>query len=113
MCEYEIENDNSSSSSGSKGSWNNYTTQFPDFICDDGYLKELENDEVVHTVRKIFSQTENKQLDKTLLDFAFHEYELIPRKGSLEDPYETSISWVFDSTYMLNVEGCLTYRDKS
>ncbi|CAG87860.2 DEHA2E07348p [Debaryomyces hansenii CBS767] len=87
VCEYEIENDNSSSSSGSKGSSNNYTTQFPDFICDDGYLKELENDEVVHTVRKIFSQTENKQLDKTLLDFAFHEYESIPRKGLLEDPY--------------------------
>ena len=48
----------SSSSSGSKGSWNNYTKQFPDFKCDDGYLKELENDEVVHTVRKIFSQTD-------------------------------------------------------
>ena len=36
-------------------------------------LKRLENDEVVHTVRKIFIQTVCKQLDKTLLDFAFHE----------------------------------------
>ena len=71
MCEYEIENMGRYSSSNNKGSSNNYSKQFPDFICDDGYLKELENDEVAHTVRKIFSRTENKQLGKTLTRFCF------------------------------------------
>ena len=88
MCEYEIENMGRYSSSNNKGSSNNYSKQFPDFKCDDGYLKELENDEVAHIVREIFSRTDNKQLGKTLIGFAFHEYELIPREGTLEGSFK-------------------------
>ncbi|CAG86203.2 DEHA2C10340p [Debaryomyces hansenii CBS767] len=88
MCEYEIENIGRYSSSNNKGSSNKYSKQFPDFKCDDGYLKELEMDEVAHIVREIFSRTDNRRLGKTLIEFAFRKHELIPRIGTLEGQYK-------------------------
>ena len=88
MCEYEIENMGRYSSSNNKGSSNNYSKQFPDFKCDDDYLKELENNEVAHIVREIFGRTENRLLGKTLIEFAFRKHELIPRDGTLEGSFK-------------------------
>ncbi|CUM50395.1 unnamed protein product, partial [Debaryomyces tyrocola] len=88
MCEYEIENMNNFSSSGSKGSSNNYIKQFPYFRCGNNYLTEMGDDEVAIIVREIFLRMEDINLADALTGFAFHEYELIPRGGSLEDPYK-------------------------
>ena len=88
MCEYEIENKSNSSSSGNKGSSNNYIKQFPYFRCGNNYLTEMGDDEVAITIREIFLRMEDNNLADALIGFAFHEYELIPRGGSLEDPYK-------------------------
>ncbi|CUM50396.1 unnamed protein product, partial [Debaryomyces tyrocola] len=88
MCEYEIENTGNSSSSGNKGSSNNYIKQFPYFRCGNNYLTEMGDDEVAIIVREIFLRMEDINLADALTGFAFHEYELIPRGDSLEDPYK-------------------------
>lgn len=88
MCEYEIENMNNVSSGDSKGSSNNYIKQFPYFMCSNNYLTEMGDDEVAITIREIILRMEDNKLADALTGFAFHEYELIPRSGSLEDPYK-------------------------
>ena len=113
MCEYEIENMGRYSSSNNKGSSNNYSKQFPDFICDDDYLKELEDEEVAHGVRKIIGRTEDKKLGKPLTNFAFLEHKLIPRIGTLEDQYKLTFHNYLIRADMLNVGGCVKYRDES
>lgn len=89
MCEYEIKTiGDSTSSSGSRGSSNNYNKQFPQFRYDDNYLTRMEDNEVGNTIREIISQTENQQTEEALANFAFNRYELISPSGSLEDPYK-------------------------
>ncbi|CAG87192.2 DEHA2D12672p [Debaryomyces hansenii CBS767] len=87
MCEYEIDNMNNFSSSGSKGSSNHYIKQFPYFRCSNNYLIEMGDDEVVITIRELFLRMEDKHLSNALTGFAFHEYELIPLEGALEGPF--------------------------
>ena len=87
MCEYEIENKSNSSSSGNKGSSNNYIKQFPYFRCGNNYLTEMGDDEVAITIREIFRRIEDNDLADALIGFAFHEYELIPLEGALEGPF--------------------------
>ena len=88
MCEYEIKPNGNYTSSGSKGSSNNYNKQFPHFRCDDSYLTKIEDDEAGYTIREIINQIENKQMEKALTNFAFNEYETISPSGSPEAPYK-------------------------
>lgn len=93
MCEYETENVGSCSSSDNKGNSNDHRRQLTDFKYDENYLTEMEDDEVVSTMREIIHRIENDQLEKTLADFAFFRYELIRRDGLLEGFFRDAYLW--------------------
>lgn len=85
VCEYEIFA-NSMTPSSSTGSDNIFSKSLSLFKYDNACLSEIGNGEIASTLNAIFISLSNKPI-KGIGEFAFHDYKLLQREYSKEDPY--------------------------